>query len=209
MIAEEKRDKMANKCKLKAEKGKIHGDVPIVIDDVKHFKTFSMSRCTYFSVECDTPSLGWVMEMRKRKIPFLMLALSGIIYQPMKAAKKFDTPEKFEDLFETVEENPDVYVDTNDLWLPNFVFDKKNLKPGSVFRISFSFFMAGYGFRNQMFSKKEFIEQCKKSKFTARYSAKETKALQLWHNMQVDEAKARYKKYPELSLRERKRREGE
>jgi hypothetical protein len=209
VITEEKRDKMINKYKLKAEKIKIPGDVPIVIDDVKHLKTFSMSRCTYFSIECDTPFLGWVIEMRKRKIPLLMLALSGIIYKPMEAEKKFDSPEKFEDLFETIEKSPGVYVDTNDLWLPNFVFDKKNLKPGSVYRIGFGFFKAGYGFRNQMFSKEEFIEQCKKSRWIARYSAKETKALQLWHKMQVEEAKAHYKKHPELSLRERKRREGE
>jgi hypothetical protein len=195
---------MTERYEIRAEKREVSVKVPIVIDDVKRLKTFSMSRCTYFSIECDSPSPGWTLSIRDREIPFMLIGLSGIIIEPM-GGGLFSTPDKLEQLFENIETDPEegVYVDTNDLWLPNSVFDRKNLKPGSVYRIAFSFFQAAYGFRNQILSQNEFLVRCKKLKWKARYSASETKALALWQNNQIDKTKERHEKHPELTLSRR------
>lgn len=192
---------MSERYKLTYEEREVSVKVPIVIDDVKRLRTFPMSRCIYFSIECDNPSPGWTLSIRNRKIPFLLNGLSGIITEPIEGGL-FHTPDKLEQLFEHIEKdsNKGVYVDTNDVWLPNSVFDHKNLKPGSVYRIPFSFFHAAYGFRNQIISQKELLSQCKKLKWKARYSASETKALALWQKKQIDETKERHEKHPELTL---------
>ncbi|MBW8041340.1 MAG: hypothetical protein FVQ85_15250 [Planctomycetes bacterium] len=193
---------MTDRNKLAAEDRGISERVPIVIDDVKRLKTFSMSRCIYFSIECDSPSPGWTLRIRNRKIPFLLVALSGIILEPIDGGL-FRTPDKLEQLFENIEKDSDegIYVDTNDLWIPNFIFDRKNLKPGSVYRVAFKLFKAAYDFRNQILSQQEYVGQCKKYGWKARYSASETKALGLWQKKHIDETKERHEKHPELTLR--------
>lgn len=199
--------KMTGKYGLKIKENEMFVDVPLVIDDVKDLKTFAMSRCSYFSIQCDKPSTEWVLEMRERRIPFLMVALSGIIYQPI-GGGLFDGPEKFEELFKVVEENPEVYVDTNDVWLPNFVLDQKNLRSGNVYRVGLKLFKAAYGFRNQEFSKKDFVTSLERFSGEIHYSPEETEALGLWEEEQIKEARAHYREHPELSLRERFEKKG-
>jgi len=59
--------------------------VPITIDDMKQLRDFKFTRCDYFTVECDTPSLGWTVEIEERQIPLLMAGGSGIIFRPSAA----------------------------------------------------------------------------------------------------------------------------
>jgi hypothetical protein len=209
-VDKEERNIMAGKRKLKTEHGKIRTNIPIVVDDVKTSRAFPMSRCTYFSVECHTLSPRWALEMRNLGIPLLMIELSGVVCEPMGAKGIFVSKQKIEDLFETVEKDPGVYIDTNDLWLPNSVFDLKTyLKPNSVYSVGFELFEVAYGFRKQPVSTKQYVEKCRKRRWKARYSARKTQALKAWHEMQIEEARAHYKEHPESSLRVRYSGKGE
>ena len=64
--------------------------IPVIIDDVKKLENFSMSRCTYFSIQCDTPSPGWTLTIGNISTSFLMMGMSGIIYSPADGSDRFD-----------------------------------------------------------------------------------------------------------------------
>ncbi len=68
--------------------------VPITIDDMKQLRDFKFTRCDYFTVECDTPSLGWTFELEGRQIPLLMAGGSGIIFRPSPDEARFTSPEQ-------------------------------------------------------------------------------------------------------------------
>lgn len=174
--------------------------IPVVIDDVKNFESFQMTRCTYFSIQCDTPAPNCYLGLGERQIPFLMLGLSGILFQPSLEDQFFDTPEKLEELFQAIEELTDVYVDINDIWLPNFVFTSVEHTRGSVYRIGIELFEAAYHFRNEVISNRKFSEVCDRLVDTVHYSPEETEALRQWEDQQIEMAKTHYKENPERRL---------
>ena len=97
-------------------------DVPVVVDDVKRYGKLKMARCTYFTIECDAPSSNWVLELGKKSIPFLLIGLSGLIVRPIRGGRLFESSDSIDELFDTIESHPSLYVDINDLWLPNKLF---------------------------------------------------------------------------------------
>jgi hypothetical protein len=95
--------------------------VPVLIDDSKNYPNFEMTRCTYFTIECDEPSPGWVLGLREKKIAFHLISLSGIIFAPSLEKMTFDSQEEIEKTFTTIEDHPSLFIDINDVWLPNFL----------------------------------------------------------------------------------------
>lgn len=104
--------------------------IPIMVDDVKNYINFNMTRCSYFSIECDLPSSGWILELKKRDIPFYLISLSGVIEGPVGDNYIFNSSELIEELFDIVEEIPELFIDVNDIWLPNLLFKYSLLKRG-------------------------------------------------------------------------------
>jgi hypothetical protein len=74
--------------------------IPTIIDDVKKQKDFDMTRCTYFSIQCDTPSADLALTVQKIYVSALIMIISGIIYCPVDGSDKFDYPEKIEKIFD-------------------------------------------------------------------------------------------------------------
>lgn len=44
--------------------------IPVLIDDIKDYPNFEMTRCTYFTIDSDMPSPDWVLELDNKKINF-------------------------------------------------------------------------------------------------------------------------------------------
>ncbi len=172
--------------------------IPVIVDSMKKKGRFTMSRCSYFSIQCDHPSTDWTLGVRKKKIPFLMIGVSGIITQPSETSDRFDRPEKIRDFFNTVEEDPDLYVDQNDIWLPNFLlsglvpkkprimsvpkYENLTFKGarGLVFRLSKELFQSAYSFRNGDIGKTTFESTCKSLRRPVVLSESETTAFTTW-----------------------------
>lgn len=183
--------------------------IPVVIDDVKNFKMFQMTRCTYFCVQCDTPSPNWYLGLRDIRIPFLMTGLSGILFRPGLEEELFDTSEKFETLFEAIEQNEALYVDTNDIWLPNWLFPSHECMRGHVYRIDATLFATALRFRNEDISEQLFLELCKELPDSIRYSPEETNSLRLWSEKEIDLTRQFYREHSDLRLQRHERgREG-
>jgi hypothetical protein len=174
--------------------------IPIMIDDVKESDDFQMSRCTYFSIASNLPS-SEITEDPVLKIPSVMIGFTSLICYPFDASKLFNKPEEISSLFEAVEKVEGLYVDINDIWLPNFVFEKANRKRGSVFRILPELFKLAYDYQNGVISEDEFIKTCKKKNFPAEYSPEETDAFHKWGFKQIELASKYYKDNPKKWLK--------
>ncbi len=176
-------------------------DVPLVVDAVKTHEHFPMVRCNYLYVECDSPKGGWELNLGGEALPFLMLGLVGIVTSPF-GAERFNTVELIEDLFRRIEDEADLLVDIDDIWLPMFLFNNTNIVPeiGHVYRIKSDVFTLALSFREGRLDLKAFISGCRQSKRPLFLSEDEMMSFSKWHDMQVQNAKEQYPKSRDLEL---------
>jgi hypothetical protein len=174
--------------------------VPIMIDSVKNIKGFQMTRCTYFSIESDTPSLDWILQIGDQIIPFMLIGLSGIITKPIGADPYFNSIQLIEDLFDAIEKKPNLYVDINSIWLPNFLFESDLRVRGQVYRAKEKLFIAAYQYQVGEISLKELMRMIESDKNGLKLSETETGTFKKWAKIQIEEAKKAYPKSTELEL---------
>jgi len=177
-------------------------DVPVIVDDVKNYRNFSMTRCTYFTIECDVPSPNWILGLENRSIPFVLIGLSGVVFKPIGDSVLFLSAESIEELFNTIETSPSLYIDTNDLWLPNALFQAPHRR-GQVHRVGNKLFNEAYLFREDKISEDHFLHSCSHLSQETRYSEKETLSFENWGKSQIEKAKGLYPKSKNLELRYR------
>jgi hypothetical protein len=175
-------------------------DVPVVVDDVKRYGKFKMTRCTYFTIECDAPSSNWVLELGKKSIPFLLIGLSGLIVRPIGGGRLFESSDSIDELFKTIESDPSLYVDINDLWLPNKLFQGLPHR-GEVYRVGSRLFHVAYLCREERISEDQFFRQCSELKSLIRLSKKETRSFASWSRLQIERARDSYPKSKGLELK--------
>lgn len=177
-------------------------DIPVIIDDVKNYRNFSMTRCTYFTIECDVPSPNWILGLENKSIPFVLIGLSGVVFKPIGDSALFPSAESIEELFNTIETSPSLYIDTNDLWLPNVLFQTPQRR-GQVYRVGNRLFNEAYLFREEKISEDYFLRRCSHLKPEIRHSEKETLSFENWGKSEIEKAKGLYPKNKNLELRYR------
>jgi hypothetical protein len=175
--------------------------IPIIIDDVKKYKKFQMTRCTYFSIECDAPASGWMLSLGDREIPFYLLGLSGIIFKPLGDKDVFGSEYLIDELFDTIEEHPSLYIDINEIWLPNFLFKQSYPERGSIYRVRDDLFTKAFSFTSNRMSEKDFLSTCEHLIENIWFSEEETKSFSEWGWAQINNAKEAFPKNPALALR--------
>jgi hypothetical protein len=179
--------------------------IPITIDDMKQLPGVKLTRCSYFTVECDKPSPDWVLEFGRRSIPFLMTGLSGIIYRPLSRKSLFVSPKQIENLFNAIEKSNRLNVGTADVWIPNALIKpllhKCKLKPrGITFRVRYRFFLSALEFRTGKLDLKRFMKLSRKTPNAVTFSFKEHIAFTTWREKQIDLARKQYPKSAKLVL---------
>lgn len=189
----------------KVKKGKY--SIPVILDDVKKLRDFQMARCTYFNIECDTPSPGWSLGLADYNIPFYLLGLTGVIWKPVGEKVLFDSNGSIDELFDMIEENPSLYVDTNEIWLPISLFEPAALERGNVFRVNDDLFTKAYSFFTGHISKEEFLKSCvgyeERSDNSVRdvwHSEAETKSFKDWEKRHIEIAIKNYPKNAKSEL---------
>ena len=177
--------------------------VPIAIDSVKHIETYNMTRCTYFSIENSAPAPGWTLSLQDINIAFIMMDLSGVITSPP-GASRFDNPDHLDRLFEVVEQKEELYVDTNDIWIPNALFNRSGgkIQRGDVYRIGFDLFRVAFMLKEEARSDEEFLRRMRhlNTPEVLEFSIDETAALRDWNERQIDINKAYYHDNPQKKL---------
>jgi len=174
--------------------------IPVIIDDVKYYEKFKMTRCVYYNVESDLPSPNWVLDHDRKRIPLYIYNLSGIIYKPFGKKIYFNTSDLIKDYFRKIDKIENIYIDMNDIWLPNKFFSK--YIRGSVYRIKEKLFLKAYMFREGRISLEDFLDICDAmSEKMVFYSEEETRAFKEWSDHQIDDAKKLYQKREKLALK--------
>jgi hypothetical protein len=177
-----------------------HQAVPVIVDDVKQHTRFAMTRCTYFSIECDQPSPGWTLSLNRAHIPFYMLGLSGIVLSPPGNNHEFSSAPDIRRLFDDIETNEHLFVDINDLWLPNECFPDSELARGAVYRVGPRLFDLAFQFRHDLLPQHEFEMLAREFSHEVSFSTGETEAFQHWSNEQIMIASEQYHQKTSLAL---------
>jgi hypothetical protein len=159
-----------------------------------------MVRCSYFTIECDIPIPDWTLTLKNSKIPFFVIGLSGIVFRPLGNEYIFETQKLITDFFRSVEKNKDLFIDSNYIWIPDFLFDFE-LKRGDVYRLTDLLFIAAYKFRKGKINQRPYLAFCQDSKKLSIYSAKETSAFRQWQKQIIDTARRQYPKNSKLVLK--------
>lgn len=180
----------------------LHEDVPVVVDSVKTYEDFPMVRCNYLSVECDSPTAGWILGVNGEELPFMMLGLVGIVTRPFDS-ERFSSVKLIEGLFERIEDRAGLLVDVNDIWLPMFLFDGIDLKPetGYVYRIRSDVFAWSLDFREGRLDLETFRNRCKGLERPLVLSEDEMGPFQKWRELQIQNAIEQYPKNRRSALR--------
>lgn len=94
--------------------------VPVILDSMGGGATWpQLARCVYFVISIDEPDTPFFLHMGNVQIPFLMLGLQGIIYQPVQPGmESFVSPKLWSELIEEIEHRDGFSVDFEYFWVP-------------------------------------------------------------------------------------------
>lgn len=173
--------------------------IPVMVDSRKNVGHFEMTRAAYFYIEAIEPSTDIPMGQSSFGMPALPLEFSGVLYKPAGKAGIFETPDHIEALFETVERHESLYVDSDNIWVPNVLFDRTPRR-GDVFRVPFPLFVELYSHCRDDATLDPDIPSFGGAGGTVVFSATETVAYAQWSRMIVEEAKSVYPKNADLKL---------
>ena len=173
--------------------------VPVMVDDRKDVGEFQMTRATYFYVEAVELSPDIPIDHVSLGMPVLPLEFSGVIYKPFGTAEQFETPEQFEELFQVVEQHKALYVDSDNIWIPNDLLDKA-AERGNIYRVSFDLFAQLYPLCRGDATMDADMTQIDGKSGLVTFSRIETQAYEKWTKGIVADAKATYHMNKSLAL---------
>lgn len=178
-----------------------HFTVPVIVDSVKKMDEFAMTRCVYFSIECDTPEEGWWLAGFGMEIPFMMMGLSGVIAGPSpQEGPEFLNTRMIDDLFDRIEDVTGLFVDTNDVWIPNRLVRRGEARRGEVYRLRQNLFNVAIRFRRGLMSDDQFQAKTGDMVESVRFSEAETGAFADWSRSHILAAQEDYHANREIFL---------
>lgn len=173
--------------------------VPIMIDDRKCISDFQMTRASYFYIEAVEPFEDIPLGETEFARSILTLEFSGVICRPLDESGLFDTAEKIETLFQAVERHGPLYVDSDNIWIPNEMFNRPPRR-SDVFRVPFALFARLYILCRDDASLSSGIQQVSGGSPMIEFSEKESAGFREWTSGIVDESIAVYPKNRKLAL---------
>lgn len=174
--------------------------VPVMVDDRKDIGEFMMTRVAYYYVEAIEPSPDIPIDHSDLGIPVLPLEFSGAIHKPTDTEEYFETPDQVEELFRAVELHESLYVDSDNIWIPNKLFDKTPER-GDIYRVPFGLFIKIYSLCRDDASLDAGISRFGDNHGLIMFSEIETIAFAQWANGIVENIIAAYPKNEHLKLK--------
>lgn len=172
--------------------------IPVVVDAIKQQNDFSMTRCSYFCIQSEAPLLPGTLSLYAPDVPVVMMNLTAIIVAPAADKNRFTSAGEFRDLFEYVEKDDELYIDTNDIWLPNTLFGDRLPKRGSVYRVGTAIFSQALRYRNEEISDSLYLAETDGMQQELLLSEEETAALSQWSESEIDLIRTEVRANPAL-----------
>ena len=174
--------------------------IPVMVDDRKDVGEFKMTRATYFYIEAVEPSPGIPIDHNNLGIPVLTLEFSGVLHKPTDMEEHFETPEQIEKLFQAVERHESLYIDSDNIWIPNKLFNKPPER-GHIYRVPFDLFIKLYSLCRDDASLDAGISRFIDMKNLIIFSEIETIAFAKWTDGIVNNVSAAYPMNESLRLK--------
>jgi hypothetical protein len=166
--------------------------IPLIVDDVKVQHNFEITRLTYFSIE----TIDYISELAishdNQEFPVTVMDLHGIITGNLDQSE-FSSMESIEELFDRIDDTNVLFVDTNDIWLPNVLFKERPVR-SSLYRISTKLFKLALAYRSDSLSYERFITEAMDFAGDLHRSKIEEKAFKEWSKEQISFSKIVYEK---------------
>jgi len=159
-----------------------------------------MTRASYFYIEATEPLSPVPVDQNELGIRVLPLEFSGVITGPLGGAETFDDPDQIDEVFERVEEGGALYVDFDDIWIPNTLFEKTPRR-GDVFRVPADLFAQLYPLCRDDAAVSPDLDALDADAGCMTFSERETGAFARWSGGIVGHAKAYHKERAGLRLR--------
>lgn len=167
--------------------------IPIVTDVIRNIDGLEMVRCSYFSIQSDTPLPDWNITIDETTSPILLLNLEAIIVGPLQENDEFRDAGDIESMYEIAEQVEGLFVDINDIWVPLTWFGNADILQGTVFRISQSRFTICWKLRNDSIAFEDFKSELENTfKPEMQFSETETLAFREWTKRQINNSRELY-----------------
>ncbi|TAJ13759.1 hypothetical protein DMA11_07850 [Marinilabiliaceae bacterium JC017] len=176
--------------------------VPVITDVVREIDGIIMMRCSYFSINSYDSLFGWNLQIRQLRLPILLLNLEAIIIGGPHG-NGFNNPNDISAMYDSIEEEGNLFVDINDIWIPLTWFSEEEMPEeiipqGRVYRIPSNLFNLCWQFRNDRIDVNELPELTPEEQL--RHSDEETQFFAEWTNTQVEESRTAYQQNREDGL---------
>jgi len=174
--------------------------IPVMVDDRKELGEFEMTRAAYYYVEAVEPLPDIPIDHSNLGISVLALEFSGVIHRPTGTEAYFERADQIEALFRRVERHPALYVDSDNIWIPNKLFDKRPER-GDIFRVPFGLFRRLYALCRDDATLDAGISRFSDAPERILFSETETKAFAQWTRGILESVVAAYPKDEGLKLK--------
>jgi hypothetical protein len=181
--------------------------IPILLDDVKQLRDFNMTRGSFFTIDASGMGDDWVAILRANEVPFMILGVTNVLHRPDMVSLLFNSDDSIEQLFDQIEGVDGLVVESEHIWLPNFLFDPYigvysaqekplQLERGAVWRIGFGLFQMAVTFLQEVIPADTYQERCWQMIHSAEvevgYSHDETLAFRSWSARQFTQARQHF-----------------
>ena len=181
--------------------------IPILVDDVKQLRDFNMTRGSFFTIDASGMGDDWVAILRESKVPFMILGQTNVLHRPDVENFLFDSAASIDQLFDQIEAVEGLVVESEFVWLPNFLFDPHigyystsqkpiQLERGAVWRIGFGLFQMAVTFLQEVIAADTYQERCwhliQSGQVEIGYSHDESKAFRAWSDEQFKAARKHF-----------------
>lgn len=181
--------------------------IPILVDDVKQLAGFNMTRSSFFTIDASGMGDDWVAILRGQRVPFLILGVTTALHRPDLEKLLFHSASTIDHLFDQIEAVEGLVVESEYIWLPNFLFDPHSgqysagrkpvqLERGAVWRIRFGLFQMALTFRQEVIAADTYVERCwqliQSGQIEIGYSQEESESFRSWSDEQFAAARKNF-----------------
>ena len=166
---------------VQTRKGVKSVTIPVFVDSVKK----GMTRLNFLVINYHDEQIDWHRDLDKMNVPYILIGPFCVVCNSIDKKNKFQSIAAIKDFFGIIK-NTDFLIETNHIWLPNFLLNE-DTERGDCYRIRQDLFIQGHQFAANKISEKEFLGFCKDKEKLVKFEKQEADAFRSWGEEKVAE----------------------
>ena len=179
---------------LKNTEIRLNSTVPIISDVIRIIDGYEFVRCSYLSLQSDSPIPNWNIILNGITSQILLVNLQAIVIGSPRNGSHFNNLSDIEQLYSFAENQEELFVDLNEIWVPFSWLKLKKIHQGLLLRIPAEYFSICWKFTNGtistqiLFEESENLKKELDSDTIVAFSEEETRAFSIWTEKQIQES---------------------